>query len=137
MSSRRSFIAWLPAFLGGVAIMPRLVEAAESEPPPIPTTARSRFNRAFTARVEACCRQQGNTLEDLDREVGEIIGQRIRPERLIPMCCEELVDQEPLRLSGIYLAHLVAIQLDVPEGWLMFGEATATHPAPEWWVGAS
>ena len=134
-TSRGSFLVRMLALLGGVGSMSRLVEveAAESEPLPIPMRARSPFTQAFADRVEACCHQQGKPLEDLAQEVSEIIGHRIRPERLIPMCCKELLDQEPLLEDWVSLADFVAIQLDVPAGWLIFGEGTATHPAPEWW----
>ena len=131
MSSRRSFLAWLPAFLGGVAAVPRLMEAAESAPPPLPTTARERSTRAFVNRLDACCRQQGKTLGDVAREVGDVMGRRIRPERLIPMCLEDCEST-----SWMYVMRVVAIYvLDVNVGWLAFGEETPTHPAPAWWRG--
>ena len=120
MFSRRSFLAWLRAVLGGVAIMPRLVEAAESEPPPPPMTAQSRFTHAFTVRLDACCRQQGKTHADLAREAGEILGRRIYPERLIPMCCADTAST-----NWIQVTTAVAEVLHVKPGWLSFGEGTA------------
>ena len=118
MFSRRSFLAWLPAFLGGVAAVPWLVEAAESVPPPLPTTACSRFTRAFTIRLEACCHQQGKTLDDLVREFGTF-PYEVRPERLVPMCCEDD--------KWLLVVHRLAEILDVRSRWLLFGEDEAAR----------
>lgn len=128
--SRRSFLAWLPAFLGGVAVVPRPMEAAESEPPSLPMTARERFFCAFAARLDWCCRRQGKTLDDVTREVGQLIGRRIRPGWLIAMCC---ADTEST--SWIQVTMAVAEVLHVSPSWLSFGEGTAV-PAPRW-AGAS
>ena len=117
MFSRRSFLARLSVLLGGASTVPKLVEAAESEPPPPPLTARERSTRAFVDRLDACCRKQGKTLGDLAREVGEILGRRIRPERLIPMCHEGE--------DWVFVVHIVADILNVNVSWLVFGEDTA------------